>query len=66
MPASPNPGVANGVLPLAVGVVNVARAHDRAAIMDGLFEDIEHEACMRCLARAPTDDPACAGVDDER
>lgn len=45
-------GVADGqVLRPAVGMVGEARALDRSAIVDSLFEGIEHEACMRCFGR---------------
>ena len=60
-------GVANGqVLRPAVGMVDEPRALDRAAIIVSLFEGIEHKACVRGLARPPTDDPACVIVDDKR
>ncbi|KJZ32865.1 hypothetical protein TW83_01030 [Paracoccus sp. S4493] len=36
-----------------------------AAVVDSLFEGIENEACMGCLARAPADDFAGTGIDDE-
>ena len=61
-------GAANGqVVRPAVGMVDEPRALDRAAIIGSLFEGIEHKACVRGLARPPTDDPAaCVGVDDKR
>ncbi len=43
-------------------MVDEPRALDWAAIVDGLFESIEDEACMRCLARPPADNPARVSV----
>ena len=40
-------------------------ALDGAAITDSLFEGIENETCVRCLARPPANDAARVGVDDE-
>lgn len=41
------------------------RAFDRAAIVNGLLEGIENEACVCCLACPPADDAARIGVDDQ-
>jgi hypothetical protein len=40
-------------------------AMDRLPIMQGLFQRIEHKACVRRARGSPTHDPAGIGVDDE-
>jgi len=42
-----------------------ACALDGAPVMDGLFQGVEHEACVSSLARPPANDPAGVGIDDE-
>ena len=59
-------GVAKGqVLRPAVGMIGEARALDRVAIVNSLFEGIEYGACMSRLTCPPPEDSACVGVDNE-
>ena len=46
------------VLRPAVGMMDEPCALDGAAIIDSLFEGIENETCVRCLARPPANDAA--------
>ena len=35
------------------------------ALMNGLFQRVQHEACIRGAAGAPTNNPPCINIDDE-
>lgn len=45
-------------------MVDEPRALGWAAIADSLFEGIENEACVGCLACPPADDLAGIGIDE--
>ena len=59
-------GVVDGnVLAAPVAVMNEAAAMQRAPLVQGLFQRIQNEACLRRPRHAPADDPPRIGVDDE-
>ena len=53
------------ILPATVRVMDQSAPMGRAAVMDGLFQSIEHKCRVRGAAGAPTDDAAGEDINNE-